>query len=193
MFIDTEKAGYAGFLWDTLFSRKVIGTNRFDEGLKWLEDHLFSFEVFSHCKRMSLLPDVTYHYMADQSNSLSNVKDAWMVYNAGNKEYEIKSKLVGNSDVARRLNQNSYLGKIAYALEVLYKNYPCSERKRFHSETKLLIETNITDKQSKIFYSNIPILLSDKIILLYRFLRSAKRKIRKFLKKILIWLKIKQE
>jgi hypothetical protein len=90
IFINTEDAGYAGFLWDSLFSRKIVGSTRFKESLKWLEDHLFSFELFARCNNLVMLPTVTYHYTINPGQSLSNVKDAQMVYDASQQEYQLK-------------------------------------------------------------------------------------------------------
>lgn len=182
IFIKTEEAGYAGFLWDTLFSREIIGPTRFDESLKWLEDHLFSFELFARCKYLVMLPNVTYHYTINPGQSLSNVKDAQMVYDASQQEYQLKKILTVDNKKAIELNVNSYLGKMAMVVDILYGNYRHSERKAFKKSNPILPNLRLDDKQTKLFYSKLPFEIVDILILTYRFLKECKSVAKRLIK-----------
>lgn len=165
IFINTEDAGYAGFLWDTLFSRNIIGSTRFDEGLKWLEDHLFSFKLFASCKTLVMLPTITYHYMINGDNSLSNVKDAQMVYDAAKQEYQLKKVLAADSKRAEELNVSSYIGKMAMVVDILYQNYSWCDRKNFRRKNPILLNMTINDRQTKLYYSKLPFIITDSLII----------------------------
>lgn len=179
MYIEALTTSYAGFLWDSMFSREIIGEKRFDENLKWCEDHIFSFELFSQCKKVVFLNSITYHYMADQSNSLSNVKDAQIIYDAAVKEYKVDKNLAKDNKKANRLNDDSYLRKIAYMIEVLYKNYSFYERKEFKTSHPILSNLEIKDLPTKFYYSSMPASLSNIAIKAYHILKMAKSKIKR--------------
>lgn len=166
MFITSEKTGYTGFLWDTLFCKKVIGNIRFDENLRWLEDHLFSYKVFGRCAKILFLSDVTYHYMADQGESLSNIKDAQMIFDAAQEEYNAKSKLTNGNTYANKLNVEAYKAKLALAIRILYResSYSRKKRKHFKSCNTPIERIEHTDFYSIIFFSQIPFVITDILI-----------------------------
>lgn len=187
IFITAEKSGYAGFLWDTVFSRSAIGSVRFIESIRWLEDHIFSFEVFAHCNKILFLPDITYHYMVDQSESLSNISDAYKILVGAGKEYEAKAMLAQNNTEAQRLNTNSYSSKVATSIEVLYENenYLFKDRQEFRYNVHLKEKIDFKDIQSKLFFSSIPYVFADIIIRFYRNIRDCKMLAKKMVRRAL--------
>ena len=183
IFIETEEAGYAGFLWDTLFSREIIGPTRFDESLKWLEDHLFSFELFARCKYLVMLPNVTYHYTINSGQSLSDVKDAQMVYDAAQREYQLKKILATDNKKAYELNVNSYLAKMAMVVNILYRNYSYTERKTFRKRYPLRLHLGLNDTQTRLYYSKLPFRFANILIHTYRLLKEFKSAVKRLINK----------
>lgn len=183
IFINTEDAGYAGFLWNSLFNRKIVGSTRFNESLKWLEDHLFSFELFARCNNLVMLPTVTYHYTINPGQSLSNVKDAQMVYDASQQEYQLKKILSVDNKKAYDLNVNSYLAKMVMVVNILYRNYSYTERKIFRKRNPIRLHLGLNDTQTRLYYSKLPFRFADILIHTYRLLKEFKSAVKRLINK----------
>lgn len=185
IYYETETDGYAGFLWDTLFKREAIGEERLDENLKWLEDHVFSFAVFSHCHSMSVLSKVTYHYMVNQGASLSDIRDPQLVWDATKREYEEHKKLIGDDAKANYMNTCFLIGNLSLALNVLYANCTYSQRKKFRQENHIGSEITNHSKYAKLFFSPLPMPLADSLTRIYRFLKWSKSTAKRIIKRII--------
>lgn len=61
------------FIWNKLFSRKVIGNIRFNENIKMCEDVIFCFENFKKAKNISFYKKPKYYYYLNE-NSVSRKK-----------------------------------------------------------------------------------------------------------------------
>ncbi|HIS89068.1 glycosyltransferase [Limosilactobacillus reuteri] len=73
IFIST---GYEGYLWNKLFKLSIIRENKisFDNGIKIAEDLLFCCKYLSHCSRISLNPEVKYHYIVNSDSQINSNK-----------------------------------------------------------------------------------------------------------------------
>lgn len=182
IFMITEKYGYAGFLWDTAFKRALINDLRFYENLKWLEDHLFSFDAFARCQKMICIPEVTYHYMVNQGESLSNIKDAKAIYNAANLEYEKKMILAKGNSEAKQLIMTSYDSKMSMSIHTLYRYDNYRSRHEFYKQNQDIHSIRPTDLAVRIFYSKAPFILKDAFIVCYLQMKRSKSALKSFVK-----------
>ena len=182
IFLITEKYSYGGFLWDTAFKRELISNLKFDKKLKWLEDHLFSFDAFARCQKMICIPEVTYHYMVNQGESLSNIKDAKVIYNAANLEYEKKMILAKGNEEALQLNIASYNSKLSMSIHTLYRYYNYSSRHEFYKQNQDIHSIRPTDRAVRIFYLKVPFILKDAFIVCYLQMKRSKSALKSFVK-----------
>jgi hypothetical protein len=182
IFMITEKYGYAGFLWNTAYKRELINDLRFYESLKWLEDHLFSFDAFARCQKMICIPEVTYHYMTNQGESLSNIKDAKAIYQAANIEYEKKMILAKGNEEAIQLNIASYNSKLSMSIHTLYRYYNYNSRHNFWKHNQNIHSILPTDRAVRIFYSKAPFILKDAFIVCYLQMKRSKSVLKSFVK-----------
>lgn len=63
--------GTPGYLWNKIFRRDIIGTHRFLEGTKNIEDFLFCIQVIKDANVISLLPHIGYIYNCTNQTSTS--------------------------------------------------------------------------------------------------------------------------
>lgn len=67
-----ESCGYYGYVWAGIYRASSIGTLRFNEDIKWCEDHMFMYNLFLSCSSLFLMSDPLYHYKINgQGDSLS--------------------------------------------------------------------------------------------------------------------------
>lgn len=177
MFVKTEETQYYGFLWNEVIKRSVIGAIRFDEDLCWCEDHLFSLQVFSHCRSMVMLPNKLYHYCITPDNSLSDVRNPQLIIDVANKEWDYKVNSLCTSSKAVETTKNTYYGRISYAIDVLFKNKNYAERRKFHLANLKGLRTHVPNKSVSLFFSDKKYFIIEALIRFHRILSKIKRHI----------------
>lgn len=170
-----DKFGYDGYIWNSMFKRCAIKDVRFDESLKYCEDHLFSFYAFNNSKCMYLMSAAYYHYINHSSNSLSDIKDPYQVIDSGNKEIEIR-QIIG-VDI-KMMNRIQYRN-INHSLRVCYSNFKYKERKTFCQHLANSIKDNGLKKPHRVSMLQcriIPFFIKDLLLATkYRYLSKIKR------------------
>lgn len=187
-FVGIEDSKYYGFLWNGIYKRRVIGTIRMDETIRWCEDHLFTCEVLLHTNKMVLLPDVLYHYRKTDNTTLSAIKDPWLIFSIANKEYELRQQFIASpNSVVQTLIDNVYNGKMYKTINTLYTVMPYRERKRFRAITKSQLKTEIREDvyMVRLFYSDGSFYFIDLRIMCYRICGNIKKMIKEFAKSLL--------
>lgn len=185
LFLNVEKSGYTGFIWNATFKRSAIGNLRFSEKIKWCEDQLFSLEMFNRCNSIVLIPHITYHYMVGQGESLSNVQDAQLVFDVTQKGLELKYKLAGNNKEAFCIMSLSYNNLVNRSLQILYNNKSLEGRRSFKKRNFPRIRITNTHWQSRLYFSNIPFWLADILLVINVKYKSTKRDLKKAIKKLI--------
>lgn len=68
--------GFEGYLWNKLFRLSLIKQNNlfFDNSIKIAEDLLFCCKYLTFCRKVSLNPKVTYHYVVNQNSQINSKK-----------------------------------------------------------------------------------------------------------------------
>lgn len=115
-----EECSYYGFVWNTMYKRKTLNGLLFDESLCWLEDHLFTYQAYTQSKSMYMLDRVYYHHTT-QVNSLSNIRNPYVIRDAAQKELLVKLKIVKNSPSLSKGFYAAYRNKIAFAIRTCYQ------------------------------------------------------------------------
>lgn len=69
IFHRTIYPGIAGYIWNKMYRRELIGTHRFNEGITIAEDVWFNVHVTEDARKAVILQDSFYHYY-QRSNSL---------------------------------------------------------------------------------------------------------------------------
>lgn len=110
-----HKYSFWGFIWNTVYKKRLLGNLRFNEDLSWLEDHIFTYKYINLCQSMYLLEKSLYHYSVLDSG-LSCIKDAYIVKRAAEEEFEAISAIIGVKDAI-----NGYYNKLKEAINILYK------------------------------------------------------------------------
>ncbi len=120
-----EESYYHGFLWNECIRRELIGDIKFDNGLHWNEDSIFSFQLFLKAESVLFSPQLVYKYYIRETESLSNVKDPYLVMNTVAKILDYRLEMAeGDQDLITEFG----------------KNYT----KRFHDSMRML-KANIAD------------------------------------------------
>lgn len=107
-----EGSTYFGFLWNSFYRRTIIGDIRFDEDICWCEDHLFSLKCYYNCRLIRYLPNISYNYRINTSNSLSFPQNACMIADVAFKELDIKFLLHGSKENATSETWSIFYKKI---------------------------------------------------------------------------------
>lgn len=170
---------YEGFLWNSAFRKEVIGDLLFDENLDYLEDHVFSCNVFSRCKSMVLLPQPVYKYIIYERKSLSSVSDPFKILNSVICLYHARLNLIKDSssfDSAKRECVKDIKEPVYWALQTIYTlTHTYSERRAFANY--LLSNELKTDSTLLLFrLRHFPFVVSD---FLYKFVFFRMRIIKK--------------
>lgn len=73
-------------LWNKLFRADIIHEHnlRFREDLRFGEDLLFALDYFKYMRRLSIIPDITYHYQAHSETSVFSSSSIVPEYRAAN-------------------------------------------------------------------------------------------------------------
>lgn len=156
-----HKYSFWGFIWNTVYLKRLLGNLRFNEALNWCEDHIFTYKYINLCQAMYLLEKPLYHYSVSNSG-LSYIKDAYVVKRAAEEEFEAISAIVGVKGAVK-----GYYDKLKEAINVLYKyEDDYCKRKEFHK--KFTILSQVTGHRNQIIdlYNNryIPYFLKDWVL-----------------------------
>ena len=98
MFRYTELNNYYSFVWNTCFKKECIEGLWFNEDINWQEDHLFTYQAYHNCKRMVIIPEITYHYTIQSGGSLSDISDPDMIWKVAKLVLHEKKRLVKDKD-----------------------------------------------------------------------------------------------
>lgn len=110
-----EISHYCGFLWNTCIRASLIGNNRFNEDISWLEDHIFIYEQFQRCRKIVLLPNITYYYRTDineTTNLSSKIHNPHKLLYASQLERDAKYALLKDNQTLKKIIDKSYEEKI---------------------------------------------------------------------------------
>lgn len=160
-----EHSHYYSFLWNMCIRKECIANIRFDESLNWCEDHIFSYQCYFNCKKMSVLSKPCYHYQIHTSGSLSDVKNPYIIKAASEKELYWKTKL--NSKVyedVQKETENEYCYRLHTIVRLLY-TYQYSFKERYNLATQCLVPHKLIYKEEKIFFKKkLPFIIRDNIL-----------------------------
>lgn len=83
---------HGSYLWNNIYKRASIGTRRFIDGVRHIEDSCFNIQNILNFSKVVVLPDVGYYYNRKNINSISKGRrlqdrikandDSYIVYNA---------------------------------------------------------------------------------------------------------------
>jgi len=167
---DTEKMldeidalDYRGYLWNTAIRREILEGITFDEGISWMEDHIFIWQCLEKCESIALIPDVAYRYISKKKGLLNSLIDSFLIMSASWKEYELKMELVKNknSELAKRLEKLLML-RLDAAIRKAYIRYDYHTRKELSKEMSA-IHVKKTGNV-KLFCSNMPFMAIDNLL-----------------------------
>lgn len=131
-----DKYSFWGYVWNTVYKKKLIGELRFNQNLNWLEDHIFTYKYIGQCNSMYLLNKPMYHYELLNSG-LSSKMDAGNVKSAAEEEFMAISAILGVEGAI-----SGYYGKLKMAISLLYKyEKEYCKRREFYNSFTLLSQT----------------------------------------------------
>lgn len=171
-----ERSRYYGFLWNMCIRKECVHGVLFDEDINWCEDHIFSYQCYVYCRKMSVLSYPCYHYQIRRQISLSDVKNPYVLKKASEKGRCLKIKLNNGKykdiDVAI---EEEYLYRLHTIVRLLYQyNYSYKEKKYFYKNCFIPIFP-LKYKDEKIFFSiNIPFILKNIILRMYYLIKKYK-------------------
>lgn len=107
--------------WNECLKASLIGSLRFNNNLKWNEDHLFNYDCITRARAICYIPDNVYNYYVRDAESLSNVKNPFVVILTCAQICEYRLKMVKGAQDDSLLNNihNSYINMFHYALKLL--------------------------------------------------------------------------
>lgn len=167
-----EESCYYSFLWNMCIRKSCIANISFDEKISWCEDHIFSYQTYFNCNKMSILKTICYHYNIHETGSLSDIQNPYIIKIANEKER--KYKLLLNAGVYSNIEkeiEDCYSYRLHKIVNILYnENYSYHERYFFSKECKII---NLKFKEEKIFFNNsIPFFVKDTILKFYYLLKK---------------------
>ena len=171
-----EQSCYYSFLWNMCIKRKCTKNIIFDEDLNWCEDHIFSYQCYFNCEKMSILSKPCYHYLIHKTGSLSDVRNPMVVKKASEKEKLLRTQLNSNIyiDIQKEI-EDAYRYRLHTIVQLLYK-YKSTFNQRLDFSKKCLLLNQLKYKEEKIFFTNkIPFFIRDSILkILYYFKNTNK-------------------
>lgn len=175
MLEENEKNRYYTFTWTSLCKRSTIGDIRFDNSLTWCEDHLFIINILVRTKRMYLLSEPLYHYRKEGAETLSNVKNPYMICNASTKILSCIKNILNNDYNKMTHWYNNYRRDICYAIKVCYKNLNnYRARLEFHDSIYIVNGGSIISWSEKIFRNKyIPFYFKDLVLRIYYAIKKS--------------------
>lgn len=163
MLYNMDTYEYRGYLWNMAIRREIIDGISFDEGISWMEDHIFTWQCLERCKSMALIPNVVYSYIARKNGLVNSMIDSFLIMSASRKEYELKMNLVKNknSELARRLD-DLFMERLDAAIRKAYVRYDYPTRKELSQE---MSEIDVRKTGNvKLFCSNLPFMAIDNLL-----------------------------
>jgi len=165
-----EETRYYSFVWNICIRRDKVNGLKFNEEINWLEDHIFCYSYYFQCRKVKVLSRPLYHYVIRSSNdSLSNVRNPYVVADAMRIEFELKTKLNGHKylEVDSQIKAN-YLFNVNRLVNVIYtSDITMSDRHKF--SLMPLKEVDLYYPIERLFYNKcVPFFLRDILIRLYR-------------------------
>lgn len=164
MLYNTDTSEYRGYLWNSAIRREMVKDITFEEGLSWMEDHIFIWECMKRCRSMVLIPDVVYVYHAKKSGLLNTLMDSFLIVEASRKEYNMKRELLPKKKTyfGKRL-ENLFRLRLAAAVRKAYIRYDYPTRKQLCKEMSEIHEIR-KKGTSGFFCSWLPFFLKDGIL-----------------------------
>lgn len=122
-------------LWNKLFRADIIRENnlQFREDLRFGEDLLFSLEYIKHVNSISIIPDVTYHYLTNSGTSVFSSSSLVPEYRIENDKAIIA--FVGNNPTEAELNLLNWL---RWRWLMSYWSMVASSKKSFSEKLSLI-------------------------------------------------------
>ena len=165
MFLENEKCGYYGYVWAGVYRKSCIGSLRFNQSLKWCEDHLFSYEVFLSCSSMYVLSRPYYHYTINNyGSSLSTCASPLEI--AKLVQYEVDLlKRYGKS--VKEMTSSIINNHIKTATKILYADeYDYTYRKLFFDLISKLKLCELNTKATMLITTRIlPVFVKDAFLM----------------------------
>ncbi len=171
-----EHSHYYGFLWNMCIKKECVQGVLFDEDINWCEDHIFSYQCYNNCRKMSVLSIPCYHYQIRRQISLSDIKNPYVIKTVSEKGRCLKIKLNNGKykdiDVA---TEEEYLYRLHTIVRLLYQyNYSYKEKVYFYKNCFLPMQP-LKYKDEKLFFSTrLPFTLTNIILRIYYFIKNIK-------------------
>lgn len=168
-----EHSFYYSFIWNMCIKHECIKNIKFDEDLNWCEDHIFSYQCYFNCKKMSILSKPCYHYQIHRTGSLSSIKNPIIVKKASEKERLLKTKLnAGIYTDVQKETEDEYRYRLHTIVQLLY-TYNNTFNDRFFFSKECLMLDHLKYKEEKIFFQEkIPFFIRDSILKLFYYLKK---------------------
>lgn len=163
-----ENSYYYGFLWNMCIKKECVSNIRFEKNINWCEDHIFSYQCYLNCKKMSILNKACYHYQIHETGSLSDIRNPYTIKEASEKERYWKIKLNSNvyPDIQKAID-NEYLYRLHTIVRLLYK-YKSSYKERNKFSKECTIIPGLKYKEEKIFFfRELPFIFRDLLLRIY--------------------------
>lgn len=122
-------------LWNKLFRADIIRDNnlRFREELRFGEDLLFSLEYIKHINSISIIPDVTYHYLTNSGSSVFSSSSMVPEFRKANDEAIVE--FAGNNPTDREL---AFLNWVRCRWLMSYWSLVAGSKKDFSEKLSLI-------------------------------------------------------
>lgn len=107
--------------WNECLKASLIGNLRFQKDIRWNEDHLFNYDCITRAKAISFIPENVYNYYIRNVESLSNIKDPFVVISTCAKVCEYRLKMLegfNNDDLYNKV-VGSYINMFHFAMKLL--------------------------------------------------------------------------
>lgn len=129
-FRKTEENEYLSYTWNALVKRTVIGNIRFDEQVRFLEDHAFMYQCYLHAKKFVVLPAPKYHYRKD-TGTLSWNRHPEVTLKGAELAYYWQQQIIKGRDAKLQHNTEIfYLYMLLEAIDTLYQQTITTYRER---------------------------------------------------------------
>ena len=108
--------------WNECLKASLIGNLRFQKEIRWNEDHLFNYDCITRAKAISFISDNVYNYYIRNVESLSNVKDPFVVISTCAKVCEYRLKMASSSEdnVFCEIIELKYINMFHFAIKLLH-------------------------------------------------------------------------
>ena len=151
--------------WNECLKVSLIGNLRFQKEIRWNEDHLFNYDCITRAKAISFISDNVYNYYIRNEESLSNVRDPFVVINTCAKvcEYRLKMASSSKDNVFCDIMEIKYINMFHFAMKLLHtpeyinkisefrQQIPLKEILRKEISARVFLNQRLSDRVS--FYS----------------------------------------